>query len=255
MLPSLSLVRGGRRATGGPEAALRDWRLRRNARKNPVIAECINEVRAKHLTYLAPEALWDLALAVLDIERRGIGGSLVEAGCALGGSAIVLACSKNATRPLLVFDVFGQIPRPSEKDGPDVWERYAVIATGQSEGIAGDRYYGYEEDLLGRIERTFLDFGLPTESQGVKLVKGLYRDTLRLDGAVALAHIDCDWYESVMDCLREIEPRLAPGGRLVIDDFYEWSGCRKAVVDYFDAVATGSYRFVRKSRLHVVKAK
>jgi hypothetical protein len=234
---------------------LRNWRVRRLARKHPAIGRCIDEVRSRHLTYLSQEALWDLASAALDAERKAISGVLLEAGCALGGSAIVLAHSKSPERPLLVFDVFGQIPRPSENDGPDVWKRYEAIVAGESPGIAGDRYYGYEEDLLGRVERTFSEFGLPTETHRVRLFKGLYRDTLRLDGPVALAHIDCDWYESVLDCLREIEPRLVRGGTLVIDDYDKWSGCRKAVDEYFETVGKGNYQFVRKSRLHVVKTR
>ena len=32
---------------------------------------------------------------------------------------------------------------------------------------------------------------------------------------VALAHLDCDWYASVLTCLENIVPRLAPGGVLV----------------------------------------
>lgn len=234
---------------------MRGWRVRRLAGKHPDIGRCIDEVRARHLTYLTADALWDLALAAMHVESRGIEGVLLEAGCALGGSAVVLAQSKSPERPLLVFDVFGQIPRPSENDGPDVWRRYETIVAGESRGIAGDRYYGYEEDLLGRVERTFFAFGLPLEAHHVRLIKGLYRDTLRLDGPVALAHVDCDWYESVLDCLREIEPRLVPGGTLVIDDYDKWSGCRKAVDEYFESVGKGNYQFVHRTRLHVVKSR
>jgi hypothetical protein len=244
-----------RTAAKAIQRRLSHWRLRRLARRHPEISRCVEAVRARHLTYLSADALWDLALGVREVEAGGIAGALVEAGCALGGSAVVLARCKNTLRELLVFDVFGRIPPPSEKDGTDVWKRYEVIEAGTSTGIDGDPYYGYEEDLLGRVRGTFAEFGLPVESERIRLIQGLYSETLRLDGPVALAHIDCDWYESVLDCLREIEPRLVVSGRLVIDDYYKWSGCRRAVDEYFAGAARGSYRFVRKSRLHVVKVR
>jgi asparagine synthase (glutamine-hydrolysing) len=231
------------------------WRLQRLALQQPEIGRCIEAVLAQRLTYLTAEALWDLALGVREVEANAVEGLILEAGCALGGSAIVLARSKNPERELRVFDVFGQIPRPSDKDGKDVWERYELIETGKSTGIKGDAYYGYQEDLLGHVRQTFAEFGLPVESHRVRLIQGLYSETLRLDGPVALAHIDCDWYQSVLDCLREIEPRLAISGRLVIDDYEAWSGCRRAVDEYFAGAARGSYRFVRKSRLHIVKVR
>ena len=52
-----------------------------------------------------------------------------------------------------VYDVFGMIPPPGEKDGADVHQRYATIAGGASKGIGGETYYGYRDDLLGRGHR------------------------------------------------------------------------------------------------------
>jgi Macrocin-O-methyltransferase (TylF) len=230
---------------------LQDWRHTRLARKNPLVAACIERVKTKKLSYLKEDALWDLAEAVRDLERSGIEGTLVEAGCALGGSALVIAAAKSADRPFLVFDTFGLIPPPSEPDGPDVWERYRIISEGKSTGINGDPYYGYEADLLAKVTQTFRDFDLETERNRIQLIKGDYRDTLRLNQPVALAHIDCDWYESVLVCLNAIEPRLVRGGRLVLDDYDSWSGCRRAVDAYF--ADRHGVRFVQKSRMHVIK--
>ncbi len=82
------------------------------------------------------------------------------------------------------------------------------------------------------------------------LVKGQYQDTLVVDETVAFAHIDCDWYESVMISLQRIEPHLAKGGVLVIDDYKTWSGCRRAVDEYF-ADKRERYEFIMKARLHI----
>ena len=51
----------------------------------------INAVIADALTYLEEAALEDLHSLVRRIEEQSVPGILIEAGCALGGSAIVMA--------------------------------------------------------------------------------------------------------------------------------------------------------------------
>jgi Macrocin-O-methyltransferase (TylF) len=218
----------------------------------PLVARIISRINRENLTYLESVCLADLARAVLRLESRGIEGAIIEAGCALGGSAIVLAASKKKKRPMYVYDVFATIPPPSEKDPPDVHERYRVIASGLSEGIGGELYYGYQPDLYEKVRVSFALHGLPVEENSVRLIKGMFQQTLKGDWPVALAHLDCDWYESVMTCLQRIEPRLVRGGTLVIDDYDAWGGCRRAVDEYFARRRDG-IEFVKRNRLHIVK--
>jgi O-methyltransferase len=213
--------------------------------------DVIERVCAARLTYLKPAMLRDLADAVLDLEERGVEGALVEAGTALGGSAIVLAAAKAPERPLRVYDAFDLIPPPTSQDGEEVWRRYDQIVGGRSRGIGGDVYYGYREDLLAEVAASFARFGLPVERSGVELVKGYFQDTLRVDYPVALAHLDGDWYASTMTCLERLAPRLVPGGRLVIDDYDFWAGCRRAVDEFF--AGRDDFQFVRRQRLHAMR--
>jgi asparagine synthase (glutamine-hydrolysing) len=212
----------------------------------PVIGRVISE----RLTYLDSPALLLLAESVEVVEREGVAGSIVETGCALGGSSLVIAAHKSPSRPFYCYDVFGMIPPPSEKDGADVHRRYEAIRSGASKGIAGDPYYGYRNDLLETVRGNFKRFGLDTSTHHVHLVQGLYEDTLRVDSPVALAHIDCDWYDSVMVSLERIVPYLARGGRLIIDDYFVYSGCRTAVWDYFRRQA-GDFEFHYDARLWI----
>lgn len=223
-------------------------RLFRAWRHPPVI----KAVRADSLTYLTENALYDLYEQVALLERRGAEGILIEAGCALGGSAIVIAAAKSPERPLYVYDVFDLIPPPTDRDGPDVRDRYDVIKRGEARGVGGERYYGYEENLFETVTENFRTLGLPPEENTVHLKKGLFQDTLHVEEPVALAHIDGDWYESVMTCLRRIEPWLIPGGVLVVDDYHRWSGCRTAVDEYFSD-KRDRYAFIERERLHIVQ--
>jgi asparagine synthase (glutamine-hydrolysing) len=227
--------------------------LRRARHELPAAVEgAIAQVREERLTYLKPPHLRDLAAAVRDADRDGLEGVIVEAGAARGGSAIVMAAAKAPARPMKVYDVFGMIPPPTERDGADVHERYTKIASGGARGVGGDTYYGYRDDLYAEVEESFARLGLPAAEHNVELIRGLFENTIVLDGPVAVAHLDGDWYESTMTCLERIAPLLVPGGRIVLDDYYKWSGCRAAVDEYF--AGRDGFRFERRSRLHVVRA-
>jgi asparagine synthase (glutamine-hydrolysing) len=216
------------------------------------VAPLIAEVTRKSLTYLEPEALGDLYSAARKTEQANLDGIFVEAGCALGGSAIVLASAKSESRPFFIYDVFGMIPPPSERDGSDVRTRYKTILQGKAKGLGGHKYYGYESDLIEKVKNNFIDCGLDPAANNITFVEGLFQDTLMIATGVALAHIDGDWYDSVMTCLDRIIPQLVSGGTVIVDDYYHWSGCRRAVDDYF-ASRKQDFRFTDHARLHISK--
>lgn len=212
----------------------------------------VREVRRRNLTYLDEDALLDLYEAVSKLEKNQVEGLLIEAGCALGGSAIVMASAKSQDRELCVYDVFGMIPPPTEKDEADVHQRYETIRKGTSKGLGGDTYYGYEDDLIAKVEENFEQCSIPLEENRIHLVQGLFEDTIQINSPVALAHIDGDWYASVHVCLERITPHLVEGGRFVIDDYDHWSGCRNAVDDFFSD-KKDSFAFEHHNRLHIVR--
>ena len=213
------------------------------------VARVAESVIARKLTLLSIGPLTSLAQAVIEVQVGGVPGLIIEAGTARGGSAIVLATAKSPDRPMKVYDVFGMIPPPSDSDGPDVHRRYELIRSGKARG--GAEYYGYRDNLYDEVRASFAEFGVPVEQSGVELVRGLFQDTIELDEPVAFAHLDGDWYESTMTCLQRIVPWLSVGGRLVIDDYYMWSGCRTAVDEFFAGRA--EFELVPGQRLQVIR--
>jgi len=201
---------------------------------------------------LDPAALIDIYESVRALETSHRPGIVVEAGCALGGSAIMLASAKDRTRPMYVYDTFEMIPPPSSHDDDDAHARYQEIINHKASGIRGSAYYGYERNLMHSVTEALQRYQLPLASASIHLVKGLFQDTLTGTEPVSLAHIDCDWYESVMTCLVNLAPRLVPNGELIIDDYDAWSGCRKAIDEYF---AGRQAHFTRRytTRLHIVR--
>lgn len=202
--------------------------------------ELISRIRSRKLTYLSDNKLASLANTCHSIQKAGMPGIFLEAGCALGGSAILIATIKDPERQLFVYDVFGMIPPPTEEDSQDVHDRYKVIVEGKSAGIDGDKYYGYQEDLYDVVQSNLRSFGVDCEKQSVSLVKGLIQDTMKIDEPVAFAHVDVDWYEPVLTCLKCVFPNLVVGGSIILDDYHAWGGCRKATDEYLREV-TGQF--------------
>ena len=142
-----------------------------------------------------------------------------------------------------------KVYNPSEKKGGIV--NMAMSSDWGDSLDPGDTYYGYRDDLLGEVTRSFERHGVPVEANHVELIQGLFQDTISGDEPVAFAHLDGDWYASTMTCLTRLAPRLSTGGRIVVDDYDTWSGCRTAVHEYF--TGRPGYRFERRGRLHIVR--
>jgi len=54
---------------------------------------------------------------------------------------------------------------------------------------------------------------------------------------IALLRLDCDWYRPTALCIKMLSPMMSSGGVLIIDDYFAWEGCRRAVDEAFTAVS------------------
>ena len=68
----------------------------------------------------------------------------------------------------------------------------------------------------------------------VKFLKGWFKDTLHQApiNRLSILRLDGDMYESTMDALTSLYPKLSPGGFVIVDDYYSVNGCKMAVGDY-----------------------
>jgi O-methyltransferase len=179
------------------------------------------------------------------IDATDVPGEVLEFGVAGGGSAVFLARRARPARRFMGFDLFGQIPPPGPQDPPEAHARHAQITTGRSQGLNGKPYYGYVEDLQGQVSRVLHQHDTPVDGDRVALVPGLFEHTVPglLPDQIALAHIDCDWFDPVLRCLHGVAPRMQRGAAVVLDDYSDWEGCRRAA-DQFLA-ANKSFRLVQ----------
>lgn len=199
----------------------------------PQEKELVYKLRNRGLTYLSEKKLVNIINTCNEINETNLSGIFIEAGCALGGTSILISKLKTLKRPFYIYDVFGMIPPPTKEDTQDVHKRYKTIVEGKSAGLKGNKYYGYEENLYKIVQSNLSDFGIDCKKESVVLIKGLVQDTMKINEPVAFAHIDVDWYEPVKTCLEQIFPNLVVGGSLILDDYYDWGGCRKATDEYF----------------------
>lgn len=204
------------RASGGRlEGVFGDLLVRRFTVRQPEMYRVVETVSAQKLTSIDKAALCELAQTAMDIEYDGLDGDFLQAGCGLGGAAIVIAHAKRRSRTFAVHDPF------SGGQDAETQTRRVLAAHGADERL------------------------------NVRFVPGLYEETLAPDGALALVHLDCGKYEPMRVLLERLAPRLVPGGHLIIDDYKTKEECRRAVDEYFHG--KGGFQLARKSRLHVIR--
>jgi asparagine synthase (glutamine-hydrolysing) len=126
------------------------------------------------------------------------------------------------------------MPAPGEHDPPKAHDRYAVMASGAAEGIGGDTFVFYVEDLYGEVVEAFGRHGILLGDR-IALHRGLIEETLRLDEPIALLHVDTDWYDPVRISLERTWPLLSVGGYIVGDDYTTYDGARAAMDEFAGA--------------------
>jgi hypothetical protein len=200
------------------------------------VAQTIEFLRQNALTYCGrPGKLEVVHEAVKKVEADGIPGIMLEAGVAMGGSAIVIAKTKAPARELRLFDVFEMLPPPSANDDARSQEVYKNFVAGNVTTMVDRNYVAHAGDLMVFTRENMQRTGVDPEALNVKFVKGLYEQTLHLAEPIAFAHIDCDWYDSVKLCIDRLADRMSPGGIMLFDDYNSFQGCRRAVDEWLAA--------------------
>ena len=153
----------------------------------------------------------------------GVPGDLIETGVWRGGVVIfmraILEAYGDRERTVFAADSFRGLPPPDETAYPADAESQLHTA----EPLAISRRRGRAQPRPLRI--------WPTSR--VQFLEGWFKDTLPTvaDRAWSVIRLDGDMYESTMDGLVNLYPRLSVGGFLIVDD-YTFEPCRQAVADY-----------------------
>jgi O-methyltransferase len=167
--------------------------------------------------------LSQLEKCVLQVLEDHIPGDFIETGVWKGGACIFMAAlllqKEEKDRCVWLADSFAGLPPPNPDQFPadkdDIHYQYDTLAVGQEEVLAN-----------------FSRYSIPLDQ--VKVLKGWFKDTLPFAPiqSLAILRLDGDMYESTIDALYYLYPKLEIGGFCIIDDWGAVPGCRKAVEDY-----------------------
>ena len=131
-----------------------------------------------------------------------IEGDVVELGCFEGVTTILLQKTLdqyNSHKRIHVYDSFEGLPDKSEKDGDTTYNLGACKTQ--------------KEALIQNFEKFHVK--LP------EIHVGWFQDTLpkELPDKISFAHLDGDFYSSILDSLVYTYPKLTKGAVVVIDDY------------------------------------
>ncbi len=200
--------------------------LLRLALRDPSLSLLTWRLKRQRKTFLGYPQIWSLVQNFMRVKARcGSPIQIAEFGVGRGGSAFILGrlVSKYGGK-LVLYDLFGRIPPPSDIDGEKAHLRYQVILTGEDEG-----YYGNIPDIKALI---LSEISHICDLSDVEIIEGRYEEVLpRLSKRYrfCLVHIDCDWYESYKAVLNYLKSNLCPGAILQLDDFSTWQGVSQAL--------------------------
>jgi hypothetical protein len=187
--------------------------------------------RCRSHTMASRERLYANWCAARYVAAAGIGGDVVECGVWKGGSAMMLALGLLAAgdrdRTLWLYDTFEGMPEPTAEDVSISGHKDARRQWEEAERETHNEWcYGPLDVVRRNLEAT----GFPN----VRYVKGKVEDTIPAEAPerIAVLRLDTDWYDSTRHELEHLYPRLAPGAPLLIDDYGEWAGSRKAVDEH-----------------------
>ena len=158
------------------------------------------------------------------IIRDDVPGDLIETGVWRGGACIFMKANLRAwgddTRKVWLADSFQGLPKPNAVAYP---------------ADAGDRLHTQTGLAVGaeQVRHNFERYGLLDDN--VEFLVGWFKDTLP-DAPIekiSLMRLDGDMYESTIQAIEALYPRLSPGGFCIIDDFGSHaSQAGQAVHDY-----------------------
>jgi O-methyltransferase len=179
---------------------------------------------AEALTMVGMRRLASLQECVETVLHDDVEGDLVECGVWRGGASIfmraVLELHGNTDKSVWLADSFQGLPAPDTVN----YQMDSKIRLDYFASILGVS----EQQVRANFDR----YGLLDER--VRFLPGWFKDTLAQApiGQIAVLRLDGDLYESTIQALDALYPKLSPGGFCIIDDYFVLPVCKQAVTDY-----------------------
>lgn len=156
-------------------------------------------------------------------KAKNIPGAIVECGVWRGGMIAGMATVLGPERDYYLYDSYEGLPDAGQYDGQKAID------------------YQNEPDKEGYFDNCTAEISFAQEAMkkaginNANFVKGWFKDTAPThdsNAKIAVLRLDGDWYDSIMECLVHFYDHIVEGGLIILDDYYVWDGCTRAVHDF-----------------------
>ena len=187
-------------------------------------------------------------------ENKDKKGNYVECGVFRGGTlipAITFAKDNDIDFNFIGVDTFTGFPttfQPNENDFP------AKFIKVYEDGLISENHFNKAKERTnnfndirhlqpGYFNKNFnYLFDFCNKYDNVQLLKGQFKYILpnryyfSKDNKIDILHLDCDLYESYLDCLNMLYKNVVSGGSIIFDEYYshKYPGARIAVNEFFE---------------------
>lgn len=153
---------------------------------------------------------------------NSIDGCIVECGVWRGGMIAGIYDYTIKKRKCILFDSFEGLPDVKENDGEaaKIWQEMNTgvgLDNCKAEVLFAEKAMKLANSKNHSIVQGWFDFTIPNT---------------KISEPIAILRLDGDWYDSTMVCLENLYPLVAENGIIIIDDYYAWDGCSRALHDY-----------------------
>jgi O-methyltransferase len=171
------------------------------------------------------------------INKKKIKGDFVECGVWRGGNIILfeklIEYLSIKDKMIYGYDTFEGMTTPSKFD---IYQnnKSAKFLMSKEKKIHNLEHTIHAICSLDQVKKNIKE---SAKINNIKLIKGDVAKTLKnnknVPKKISILRLDTDFYESTKIELEILYPRIQNGGVLIIDDYGEWKGSKKAVDEYF----------------------
>ena len=201
---------------------------------SPIIKKILDTVMPYSMVH-ETGIIFTMAAVVYAIKNE-LPGAILECGAWRGGCSVAMLLVQRGLfgkilKPVYILDSFEGLPRVDHRDGPLA----AEWQTGADQEFFFDNCKAAQHDLEILLHKHNFLHG------DYKLVRGWFEVTVPnvaaefLGQGLAVLRLDGDWYASTEVALKHLCPIISEQGVVIVDDYYAWDGCARAVHDYLSS--------------------
>ena len=132
-------------------------------------------------------------------------------------------------REIYLYDTFAGMSAPTDKDISKFWGKASdIFLTTRTSKDASNWCLSSLDEVKNNLKKTSYS------KARIHYIQGKIEDTIpkTMPKKIALLRLDTDWYKSTKHELVHLFPKLSKNGILILDDYGDWEGAKKAVDEY-----------------------